>query len=345
MRKIKLLFYFILFLSFSIFAQEESRYIYIEWEKIPKAKEYQIQISDSVKFFSILYTEKTKETSVKIEPNARYKYGRIAAIDDLGNKGKPSDIFEIESRIMEKRKPNALHSDLSNYLTANHLIQLDSSDNKSKGFVTYYKINDGKWLNYQGGIQLQKEGKNTIQYYSIDLLGNRERMKAVEYILDTEGPLAEFSISDTFQDSEKFLYTNKNSKINLSIQDALSGIQSANVFLRTANESIEIDWNEKESISIPEKFSDRTVELFIVATDRIGNTKTYSKFFRHDIKTPEVSSDIFPKKNTEGPYRILPRFKQRIPVQEFKAFSILSIMVLLKSILNPLPFQKLENMN
>lgn len=286
--------------TFSILAMDApNKYIFIEWDKNPKAKEYQIQISDSIKFFEIFHQENTKELSIKLEPNQKFKYGRIAAIDSFGNRGKFSEIFEIEPRIVEK-KQQLPKTNLSNYLTTNHLIQLDSNEPKSKGFITYYKINDGKWFNYQGGIQLDKEGKNLIQYYSEDRLGNRERMKAVEYILDTEGPVAEYKFENTFQDFDKYLYTNKDSKIELRIQDRFSGIESTQVFLRTANESIEIDWNESQPITIPDKFSDRTVELFIVAVDRIGNVKTYSQFFRHDLKAPEVSSDIFYKRESNG---------------------------------------------
>jgi hypothetical protein len=76
-----------------------------------------------------------------------------------------------------------------NFLPASHLITLDVIEGKAKGWSTYYKINDGKWFNYQGGIHLQKEGSNVIQYYSEDRLGNREKMKTVEYILDSEAPL------------------------------------------------------------------------------------------------------------------------------------------------------------
>ena len=281
------------FLTYPIIAEEEQNpYIWIEWEKNSQAVEYQLQIADSVKFLGILYQAKTKDTTLRIATNPNFRYGRIAAIDQFGIRGYYSDVFEIEQRIVEPKKPIPVQPLPGNFLPASHLITLDVIEGKAKGWSTYYKINDGKWFNYQGGIHLQKEGSNVIQYYSEDRLGNREKMKTVEYILDSEAPLAEYVFTNTYIDHEKFLYTSRNSKIEIKIKDLLSGIESAKVYLRTGNDFKEIDWDTKEGISIPEQFSDRTIELFITTSDRLGNTKTYSKFFRHDITPPEVRADI-----------------------------------------------------
>jgi hypothetical protein len=216
-----------------------------------------------------------------------FRYGRIAGIDKFGVRGDYSEIFEIEQRIVEK-KTATVNLLPSNYLPQNHLITLDFSEDKTKKLFTYYKINDGKWLTYQGGIRLSKEGLNLIQYYSEDKLGNRERIKTKDYILDTEAPHVEMVITNTYQDKEKFVYTGKNSKIEIKVSDLYSGVLSVKTYLRTVNESIEMDWITKQEISIPNNFSEKVVELVVIAADRLGNIKKYSKFFKHDLVPPEL---------------------------------------------------------
>jgi hypothetical protein len=272
-----------------VFGQENmNKFIYIEWEKNSLASEYHLQISDSIKFLDILYQKKTKDSVVRLEPNPKYKYGRIAGIDQYGVRGEYSEIFEIEQRIVEKKAPTPIIPLPSNYLSENHTISLLLNDDKSKGWITYYKINDGKWLTYNDGIRLSHQGLNLIQYYSEDRLGNREKTKTMEYILDTQGPFIEVSFSNTYEDKDKFLFTGKKSSITLSVSDLYSGILSVKTYLRTSNEFFEIEWDPKKSISIPENLSEKILELKVIATDRLGNVNVYSKFFKHDLAPPSL---------------------------------------------------------
>lgn len=274
----------------NISAQDNlNKFIHIEWEKNSLASEYQLQISDSIKFLDILYQKKTKDALVRLEPNSRYKYGRIAAIDQYGVRGEYSEIFEIEQRIVEKKAPTPIIPLPSNYLSENHTISLALNDDKSKGWITYYKINDGKWLTYNDGIRLSQEGLNLIQYYSEDRLGNREKIKTMEYILDTQGPFIEVSFSNTYEDKDKFLFTGKKSTITLGVNDFYSGILSVKTYLRTSSEFLEVEWDPKKSIRIPENFSEKILELKVVATDRLGNVAVYSKFFKHDLAPPSLA--------------------------------------------------------
>ncbi len=279
----------LLFVLQSYSQESSNKFIHIEWEKNDLAKEYHLQISDSVKFLDILFQKKTKDSLIRLEPNPKYRYGRIAAVDEFGVRGEYSEIFEIEQRIVGKKAPEVVIPLPSNYLGENHSIILDLTEDKTNGWNTYYKINDGKWLTYQGGVQLYKEGLNLIQFYSEDRLGNREKIKTMDYILDREGPNIEVEITNTYEGKDKFTYTGKKSQITITISDLYSGFKSAKTFLRSANESIEMELNKEKSISIPKNFSEKTVELFVIATDRLGNTKTYSKFFKHDLTPPELN--------------------------------------------------------
>lgn len=285
-----------LILSLETFSQEHgNKFIHIEWEKNNLAKEYHLQISDSVKFLNIVFQKKMTDSLIRLEPNPKYRYGRIAAIDEFGVRGEYSEIFEIEQRIVEEKAPEIVIPAPSNYVGENHTILLDVSEDKSKGWNTYYKINDGKWLTYQGGIQLAKEGLNLIQFYSEDKLGNREKIKTMDFILDREGPNAEIEITNSYEGKDKYIYTGKKSNIALSLSDLYSGLRSAKVFLRTSDESKEIKWQPDKPILIPNSYSEKMVELLVIATDKLGNVRSHSKFFKHDLKAPEVNIETITK--------------------------------------------------
>lgn len=275
-----------------ILAQDSmNKFIHIEWEKNDLAAEYHLQISDSVKFLDILYQKKTKESLIRLEPNPKYKYGRIAGIDQHGVRGEYSEVFEIEQRIVEKKAPEPVVPLPSNYLGENHLIVLDTTEDKGKHVRVFYKINDGKWLTYQGGITLTKQGVNLVQYYSEDLIGNRERIKTMEYILDTEGPKIDISFQNSYLDKDKITFTGRDSRIEMKVSDLYSGIQSTQVFLRTIYSAKEVEPDNKGVIPISSEFADSTIELFVVSKDRLGNVKTYSRFFKHDLMPPELTID------------------------------------------------------
>ena len=279
-----------LLICINLFSQDSmKKFIFIEWEKNELASEYFIQISDSTNFRNILYQKKIKESIVKLDPNPKYRYGRIAGIDEHGVRGEYSEIFEIEQRIVENKPPEPIIQLPQNYLRENHTITLDLDDDKNKLWRTYYKINDGKWLTYSQVIVLSKQGLNILQYYSEDKFGNRERIKTMEYIFDSEGPNIDVTFQNSYTDKENFIFTGKNSTISVKINDLYSGLLSSKIYLRTIYTSQEVEINPKGYIVIPSNLANSTVELFIVSTDRLNNITNYSKFFKHDLMPPELT--------------------------------------------------------
>ena len=77
----------------------------------------------------------------------------------------------------------------------------------------------------------------------------------------------------------------------MKVSDLYSGIQSTQVFLRTIYSAKEVEPDNKGVISISSEFADSTIELFVVSKDRLGNVKTYSRFFKHDLMPPELTID------------------------------------------------------
>jgi hypothetical protein len=205
-----------------IYSQSASKYISIEWEPIPDAKEFILQISNESEFKKVLYQTKTKDSKIRLEPNPLYRFGRIAAFDKHGIRGEYSEIFEIEQRIIVEEQPKQLPS---NYVGKNHSIKLQVTPESIAKLNTYYKVNDGIWLTYHEGVQLTKEGENEIFYYSDNKLGRKEEIKRIEYILDSEAPEVEVRINQTTVELGRNYYTSKKSTFEVFARDKITGVK------------------------------------------------------------------------------------------------------------------------
>ncbi len=73
-----------------------------------------------------------------------------------------------------------------------------------------YRIDGGSWTSYSSPFAVSTDGTHTIEYYSVDSLGNTEITKSVNLKIDTVKPNTSSSVS---------LYT-----VSLSASDATSGV-------------------------------------------------------------------------------------------------------------------------
>lgn len=72
------------------------------------------------------------------------------------------------------------------------LIAYDFPLDKASGVnATYYRIDDGDIQRYTGPFKLP-EGRHTVEYWSVDNVGNIEPHKIAELLLDTTPPTVEF---------------------------------------------------------------------------------------------------------------------------------------------------------
>lgn len=101
-------------------------------------------------------------------------------------------------------------------------VSLDSSDAGSGVTSTVYSVDGGSnWLTYQGDITFGQNGQHSLLYRSLDLAGNTEEAKSLEFKLDTAAPnLSVGGLNDTE-------YANTGSLIlSWNATDELSGIDS-----------------------------------------------------------------------------------------------------------------------
>jgi len=268
----------------------KGKYIFIEWEEVEGAKSYHLQISDTEDFSKILFKKDIIETKLKLPPNDNFKYGRVAGIDTGGVRGEFSDIFEINTRIVQdlpKKK----------YLSRDDKVSLliDKGDAKE----IYFRVNQRDWERYLTPFPLNKEGLNLVQHYSINRNGAKEDTQNKEYYTDFTPPEIKIEPYYTFQNGTDTIFTNGSSQFKIEATDKVSGVKSVRAMFQSNNESVEAVIKEN-TIMIPANFNNKNTFLVVEAFDNADNKS--SKIFRffHDEEFPIVN--LFPNPEVKKYY-------------------------------------------
>ena len=80
----------------------------------------------------------------------------------------------------------------------NITIVFNASDNISGVNATFYRVNDGEWMLYEGNITLAEEGLYVISYYSVDNAGNEENISNFTVGIDLTPPETIYGINASY---------------------------------------------------------------------------------------------------------------------------------------------------
>jgi|tagenome__1003787_1003787.scaffolds.fasta_scaffold20823887_1 hypothetical protein len=97
-------------------------------------------------------------------------------------------------------------------------------DNSTGVAKTEYRINNGEWTEYTEPINSFTEGKNVVDYRSIDNAGNVEEIKSFEVKIDKTAPTLNVSFDQSIIRDRNYQFV----PINASVEavDNLSGVDS-----------------------------------------------------------------------------------------------------------------------
>ncbi len=59
-------------------------------------------------------------------------------------------------------------------------VTLNATDTTSGVYKTHFRVDGGPWQNYTGPIEVSGDAKHTVEFYSVDVAGNTEEMKALD---------------------------------------------------------------------------------------------------------------------------------------------------------------------
>jgi large repetitive protein len=157
-------------------------------------------------------------------------------------------------------------------------VTLSASDSGSGVAATYYRINGSAWTTYSGAFTVSVQGASTVDYYSIDWMGNNESPKTVQIKIDTVAPASTASASGTLGNNGWY---RTSVSVFLSSSDATSGV--ANRYYRLNGGS----WTTYTGAFTVSSQGSNLVEYY--ATDSAGNVES-AKSLSIKIDTVNPSS-------------------------------------------------------
>lgn len=167
-------------------------------------------------------------------------------------------------------------------------IELSARDALSGVKNTYIKVGDRDFEVYTGAINLTEGGAYTVQYYSVDNVGNVEEthlLRSRKFTVDIDPPKTYYNITGI---STADSIVSESSHIYFTAEDSSSGVKSIYYKINDGKYQRYIDGN----ISL-EKFKDGPYTIHYYSVDNVNNeSKPQSFSFYFDNTAPIMSSDI-----------------------------------------------------
>ena len=229
-------------------------------------------------------------------PNEGINTIEYKSIDKAGNE----EAIKTEVVKIDKTEPVTAASDVpANWTSKDVSITVSTTDENSGIAKTEYRINNDDWTEYNGPINSLTEGKNVVDYRSIDNAGNVEETKSIEVKIDKTAPTLNVSFDQS-------VITDKNHQlvpINASVEadDNLSGVASYELVSIVSNQQdngkgsgnttqdiqgAEFGTSDLNFLVRAERSDsgDRVYTVTYKATDNAGNTVTTSQdiVVKHD---------------------------------------------------------------
>lgn len=230
----------------------------------PSSYNYSQQFSVTADIFG----HASKELTVKINPkisgdaSLRLKLGSDNAITESVKIG------DVPVEIYDDTAPTTT-AVVDGVSGENHYSQKDvnlsfqATDNPFGVGVdrTEYRINNGEWTVASGDVVLSEDGKNMVEFRSIDKHGNEEAPQSLQVWIDQTAPVIQVS------GSTDFYQTDENVTFTATGTDTLSGVQSI---------SFKLDNQELASIESinPLALTTGNHTLMVKAVDYAGNQET-----------------------------------------------------------------------
>ena len=273
----------------------EGSYIFISWEKTEGAASYYLELSDTEQFQIIRYSEIISNLNIRLKPDPQFKFGRVAAVDSRGVRGEYSDTFEVKTKVILPKPKKVEITNITVVKENSNTIYYKKQDKAkleiitTKGKTTYYKLNNSSenFLLYTEPFYLPKEGLNTVQFYSVDNLSNREKTNTADLIADWTPPKIGVTIDpDYFKDPTHF--TNGKGIIDVKITDSISGIETYRCFFVIDGAVRNLDSSLK--YSMPQDYTNKTFLFVVQAIDKAGNESLHETTIIHKPQETVLSS-------------------------------------------------------
>ncbi|PJZ67275.1 hypothetical protein CH371_04300 [Leptospira wolffii] len=275
----------------------------VRWKPSTGAAEYLIELSEEREFSHVHHFYKTK--------NFRYEFGsqdskffiRVVGITAEGIRGVSSPVLSLAEKFAAVPKVAAERP--STVVAASEELRISLGDPKaasssgSSGIATgkqvpvstFYRVNGGEWQKYEGSISLINEGWNEVEFYSEDILGNKETPKKTRYLKDTTPP--QVRLIGEKKGPSGLLEIKSGKELTLEITEEGSGMEEISVYLTAKDGSgqetsiVKIGDEAKKPIRISSEGIDGLSVLRWEASDKAGNTIVSEIPILMDARAPQ----------------------------------------------------------
>ncbi|WP_367898372.1 hypothetical protein AB3N61_02220 [Leptospira sp. WS58.C1] len=174
----------------------------LRWKPSQGAESYLIELSEDREFLRVHHFYKTKNFRYEFNSQDSKFYVRVVGINVDGVRGVSSPIISLSEKFAAAPKVKVERP--STVVASSEELRISLGDPKTGGpssnsmgspnsqkqvpVSTYYRVNGGEWQKYEGSISLSQEGWNEVEFYSEDILGNKETPKKTKYLKDTTAP-------------------------------------------------------------------------------------------------------------------------------------------------------------
>lgn len=160
---------------------------------------------------------------------------------------------------------------------------LKSKDELSGVDGLYYKTSDGAFKEYSVEIPFATEGSHVLSYYSVDKVGNTEKVVDKPFVVDLTAPKTDIEMTGNNFNN---IYASS-VQVKLTSSDALSGVKKTNFQFDSGNELY------YSAIFNLTSLQDGDHSITYYSTDKVLNVEDKKEFkFYVDRIAPEVSSEI-----------------------------------------------------
>jgi hypothetical protein len=115
---------------------------------------------------------------------------RATATDTEGNEAGPVMFvqMELDSHALNTNATLVGTPSESGWYTSDVTVTLDASDEPSGVAETKYRVDGGTWQTYDGSFTVSGDGEHIVEFYSVDVAGNRETTHNETIKIDTTEP-------------------------------------------------------------------------------------------------------------------------------------------------------------
>ena len=147
------------------------------------------------------------------------------SVDVAGNaESIKSRLVKIDSTAPVTQASASGSAGTNNWYRSSVQVSLSASDNVSGVQQTFYSVDGGATQTYAGPFVISSQGQHSVQYWSVDNIGNTEAAHSLAVRIDTGAPVVTASASPSTAQKRPQPVT---ITISGSATDALSGIGSA----------------------------------------------------------------------------------------------------------------------